>query len=832
MAVQPHTHTFEIPTATAADVATGTATDLVVVPAALGSAAASDAGDFATAAQGALADTALQPGDAPIYEAIYDTVDGMSAITVPEGVNAVRVNGYYSAGDGGAALYKHVLSEPSHAGKFQSADGAWWEIASETLRLRMFGAKGDWDPDTRTGADDTLTIEAAFAAATLLNLDLHTGAGVFYHLGELNYPSGLRVFGESRLTSQFYLEINNTQAGGRIETQKVRVEDIGHVVYLTAGIGPDGGEYGSGWTLGRYFSNGTPVETGDVTFERCGVYAAPGSPFSPAHGLNCVGRVRGVYADGFEADGFAGSAIHAHWGADGAGIDLPIVATYHPNEIRSRGLTVKNGGCAITLSSCFDVSITGIRAENTKRFCNLLPGDEADAYAVAEEKPLVGSSIHISEFEASGLEEVSGSAPIRVFSTGTSRAGMDAATGLGTRRNLAWKKVVIENGKLTGADNVSRAADLTSAVGDVTLRNVDLAGVARSGIGLRLADTRGNIILDNVSIASATGIEWARAWGVKCVNMELNMMDRTGLAGDLIGVSVNGSEFTKTLSANKTAGATSISLASALGAVLNPGDTIIVDGNHVKVTGTRIIRSTETVIPIEAMSWTASAGATVYCDQRSVPKLLNSKIASYDIGVLLDACKQVDICANEFIDIAKLGVTGIAKSGTILRNKFIRGGQHRLTDGAYASRNLSLIAGSENVTVRDNEFGVDADYIDMLVQTSADTGNMRIKDNALGNAITSHLSVATQSNARLDASQFNECSGNYRKDGGQVTGPGTWYEVLQNGIVRYHGTAAPTRGFHRAGSEWAHTSPAAGQPTGGMCTASGTPGTWVNKANL
>src|SRR5690606_33709023 len=63
MAVPYHVHDFEIPTATKYDVIEGTAEDKAVVPASLGTAAASNAEDFADAAQGALADTALQPSD-------------------------------------------------------------------------------------------------------------------------------------------------------------------------------------------------------------------------------------------------------------------------------------------------------------------------------------------------------------------------------------------------------------------------------------------------------------------------------------------------------------------------------------------------------------------------------------------------------------------------------------------------------------------------------------------------------------------------------------------------------------------------------------------------
>lgn len=77
--------------------------------------------------------------------------------TIPGPVNYVRTAGYATAGDGGGALYKRVGSEPPHAGKFQSADGAWWELAEAVVTLQMFGAIGDGT------ADDTTAIQAAIS---------------------------------------------------------------------------------------------------------------------------------------------------------------------------------------------------------------------------------------------------------------------------------------------------------------------------------------------------------------------------------------------------------------------------------------------------------------------------------------------------------------------------------------------------------------------------------------------------------------------------------------------------------------------------------------------
>ncbi|WP_417419354.1 SGNH/GDSL hydrolase family protein [Hoeflea sp.] len=61
----------------------------------------------------------------------------------PGVVNYVRTAGYDAAGDGGGALYKRAASEPAHTGKFQSVDGAWWDLVDTDVTPLMFGAEGD-----------------------------------------------------------------------------------------------------------------------------------------------------------------------------------------------------------------------------------------------------------------------------------------------------------------------------------------------------------------------------------------------------------------------------------------------------------------------------------------------------------------------------------------------------------------------------------------------------------------------------------------------------------------------------------------------------------------
>lgn len=73
----------------------------------------------------------------------------------------IDLKGYYAAGDGGGETYKKVGSEPSHGGKFQIAEGSWYEIApAGEINVKSFGAKGDNTQNEKTYFDAAI----AFAA--------------------------------------------------------------------------------------------------------------------------------------------------------------------------------------------------------------------------------------------------------------------------------------------------------------------------------------------------------------------------------------------------------------------------------------------------------------------------------------------------------------------------------------------------------------------------------------------------------------------------------------------------------------------------------------------
>lgn len=82
---------------------------------------------------------------------IFPTRTAVSAATIDAGVSVITTGGYAAAGDGGGALYARAVSEPSHVGKVQSADGAWWEIVPEDGQVNVlaFGLVGDGATDNR-----------------------------------------------------------------------------------------------------------------------------------------------------------------------------------------------------------------------------------------------------------------------------------------------------------------------------------------------------------------------------------------------------------------------------------------------------------------------------------------------------------------------------------------------------------------------------------------------------------------------------------------------------------------------------------------------------------
>lgn len=124
----------------------------------------------------------------------FATKAAATAIVIPAPILFVRLGGYAAAGDGGGAQYARVGSQPTHAGKFQSSGGVWWELAEEEPTPIMFGAVDRaYGADCTTGIQNCLDYAAAKARRSVFIPD-----GIYKTTNTLLVPSNCIVRGAGR----------------------------------------------------------------------------------------------------------------------------------------------------------------------------------------------------------------------------------------------------------------------------------------------------------------------------------------------------------------------------------------------------------------------------------------------------------------------------------------------------------------------------------------------------------------------------------------------------------------------------------------------------------
>lgn len=112
----------------------------------------------------------------------FGSVAEAAAFSYSPEMNSVFIFGYYAAGDGGFSLYNRVAAEPTHAGKFKSADGAWWELDMRNgVNVLQFGAKGNGV------ADDFQAIQNAINALSAIGGIIRVPRGTY------NLSDGLTI---------------------------------------------------------------------------------------------------------------------------------------------------------------------------------------------------------------------------------------------------------------------------------------------------------------------------------------------------------------------------------------------------------------------------------------------------------------------------------------------------------------------------------------------------------------------------------------------------------------------------------------------------------------
>jgi hypothetical protein len=315
--------------------------------------------------------------------------------TLPSGMTYLRTAGYATAGDGGGALYKKVVSEPTHSGKFQSADGAWWEVVylGQPMNLLQFGALGDDSTDDRAAIQGAIDFVSAAGGGVLRGVAGKTyrcviNTGVTSH-GLVLKPNVTLDLGRStislRCTGDVFgirVQSNATIENGTVATTLSSSLSSGQAIYHTPiSLGAAYGDYLTVGSLDAFASpSGWKIRNLTVTNVRSDSPTAGGSMihiFGGAH--------QGVIEDITIPDNATvGIAIGMDWmpvgpftGTDVAALNAIKTAynngtayTIHPHEIDVRRISIGNmsatntgsfGSHGIRLSGCYSIRVDGVR---------------------------------------------------------------------------------------------------------------------------------------------------------------------------------------------------------------------------------------------------------------------------------------------------------------------------------------------------------------------------------------------------------------------------------------------------------------------------------------
>jgi hypothetical protein len=147
---------------------------------------------------------------------------------IPASVGYIRTAGYALPGDGGGALYKPISApDTPKAWQFQSADGAWWELAEKLPTPQMFGARGDG------GTDDSDPIQNALDFSKVVHFPSTANGYRVTKTIDIK-QSGAVLFGDAGSNRASYINVANhtfdvfsASATGNVEIRDLAVMNYG-----------------------------------------------------------------------------------------------------------------------------------------------------------------------------------------------------------------------------------------------------------------------------------------------------------------------------------------------------------------------------------------------------------------------------------------------------------------------------------------------------------------------------------------------------------------------------------------------------------------------------
>lgn len=123
----------------------------------------------------------------------FPTMADAVAAEIPEPTKVLLVTGYATPGDGGISRWRRVDDEPSHDGKFQSADGAWWAYSEPVVYVGAFGVIYN---DRTKAAANTAALQKAIDFGGEFDIPIDLGSGSIFIDDTLHIKYPVTMYGQ------------------------------------------------------------------------------------------------------------------------------------------------------------------------------------------------------------------------------------------------------------------------------------------------------------------------------------------------------------------------------------------------------------------------------------------------------------------------------------------------------------------------------------------------------------------------------------------------------------------------------------------------------------
>ncbi|WP_313031686.1 right-handed parallel beta-helix repeat-containing protein [Brucella sp.] len=557
--------------------------------------AARDAAEQARDEAKNAASDAVAQGNVPIYS----TRNAVETLEIPAGINAIRTNGFATVGDGGASLYKRVASEPTHAGKFQSADGAWWEIADIVLNLKQFGAIGDGVTPTANQMQDAIDAhrilkrklmipDGTFIAEKRLTIGSDTYIEGYGDRSILKVSPDFRSSitpwitygliwnnGTSRAVPDKNIILRNFRAdGSRDALSSTDQPNNGPLIYLATQDGSppmenitiEGVFIDSSWqgndpsygglngTMGLLIENAKRVSVLNNRAIRTG-----------RDGLSVAGLssdivISGNHVEGSGDDGISLNSSAFHQTNPGVVIRNAIVSN---NTIRNAGAR------GILLSNVVGGSVSGNVIDGTTSWGILVDTYNFGYFSdiVVANNTVIGASTYIGDLNSAGYQQAGG---IRIYPSPQSTSGSININVTNNSISSPAKDGIF-------IDQQSSFQLLNVNVSNNTIYNTGRFGITSNKIGSGGLE---QVSVSNNSIRQSadSGIYMRQAF---VCNVENNTVFNAGVSSDLDPISLL-NVINARISSNSTIDTRGASARHAAGLALNTVTDAIIEGNFLK----------------------------------------------------------------------------------------------------------------------------------------------------------------------------------------------------------------------------------------------------------